>query len=109
MTKDSAKLIHALFTLYTSLYKQKYNSNITINRHKEKWAMQDVLESVGYDRTRELMVYYFDCNKPGHPLQWFFFNFDKLDDMLTKVEEDKIRRAKMREETRKMVEAEGEG
>jgi hypothetical protein len=66
--------------------------------------MQDVIESVGYDRARELLEYYFRVTKQGHPLQWFFYNFDRLDDMLLQSEEDMQRRRKLREATKKMVE-----
>jgi hypothetical protein len=66
--------------------------------------MQDVIESVGYDRARELLEYYFRVTKQGHPLQWFFYNFDRLDDMLLQSEEDTQRRRKLREATKKMVE-----
>lgn len=75
-----------------------------INRHREKWAMNDVIESVGYDRARELLEYYFHVNNSGHSLQWFFYNFDRLDDMKRKLEEDSVRRAKMRAATKAMME-----
>jgi hypothetical protein len=66
--------------------------------------MQDVIESVGYDRARGLLEYYFRVTKQGHPLQWFFYNFDRLDDMLLQSKEDDERRRKMREATKRMVE-----
>lgn len=75
-----------------------------INRHREKWAMNDVIDSVGYDRARELLNYYFRVTNPSHGLSWFFYNFDRLDDMLQKQEEDNQRRARIREKTRQMVE-----
>ena len=66
--------------------------------------MQDVIESVGYERARTLLEYYFRVTKQGHPLQWFFYNFDRLDDMLLQSDEDAQRRAKMRQDTKRMVE-----
>jgi len=104
MTKDSAKLAHALVTKYSNLYEINYNKKPTMNRHREKWAMQDVLDSVGYDRALEILEYYFSVTKPGHPLQWFYFNFDKLDEVMLKLEQDKERRQKLREQTKRMVE-----
>ena len=85
-------------------YKIKYNKTPIVNRHREKWAMNDVLESVGYDRAKELLEYYFRINKPGHTLQWFFYNFDKLDEVMIKLQQDKERRAFLLEQTKKMVE-----
>jgi hypothetical protein len=104
MTKDSAKLAHALVTKYSNMYELKYNKKITMNRHREKWAMQDVLDSVGYDRALEILEYYFSVTKPGHPLSWFYFNFDKLDEVMVKLDQDKERRQKLREQTKRMVE-----
>jgi hypothetical protein len=104
MTKDDAKFAHSLLTLYSNLYLDKYSKAVTVNRHREKWAMVDVIDSIGYERAKTLLVYYFQCNKPGHPLQWFYFNFDKLDEMLKKIEEDKDKRAKMRTATKRMME-----
>lgn len=104
MTKDSAKLAHALVTKYSNLYELKYNKKPTMNRHREKWAMQDVLDSVGYDRALEILEYYFSVTKPGHPLAWFYFNFDKLDEVMVKLDQDKERRQKLREQTKRMVE-----
>jgi len=104
MAKADAKQPYALLSLYERLYSEKYSKVARLNKFKEKWAMQDVIESVGYDRARELLEYYFRVTKQGHPIQWFFYNFDRLDDMLIQSEEDARRRQKLREATKKMVE-----
>lgn len=104
MAKADSKQPYALLSLYEKLYTEKYRKASRLNKFKEKWAMQDVIESVGYDRARELLEYYFRVTKQGHPIQWFFYNFDRLDDMLLQSQEDELRRRKMREATKKMVE-----
>jgi len=104
MAKADAKQPYALLSLYEKLYSERYSKVARLNKFKEKWAMQDVIESVGYDRARELLEYYFRVTKQGHPIQWFFYNFDRLDDMLLQSEEDTRRRQKLREATKKMVE-----
>jgi hypothetical protein len=104
MTKDNAKLAHALVTKYSDLYEIKYNKKPTINRHREKWAMNDVIDSVGYDRARELLEYYFRVTKPGHPLTFFYYNFDKMDESMVKLQQDKERREFLLAQTKKMVE-----
>ena len=104
MAKADSKQPYALLSLYEKLYTEKYSKASRLNKFKEKWAMQDVIESVGYDRARELLEYYFRVTKQGHPIQWFFYNFDRLDDMLIQSQEDELRRKKMREATKKMVE-----
>lgn len=107
MASQDSKQPYALLSLYESLYSQRYSKKPRLNKYKEKWAMADVIESIGYERSRELLEYYFKVSKQGHPLQWFFYNFDRLDDMLMQSQEDNQRRKKMREATKRMVEERG--
>ena len=93
-----------LLSQYDKLYLETYGTRPKYNKFREKWAMQDVIDSVGYDRASELIDYYFKVTKPKHPLNWFFYNFDKLDDMLNQKQLDKIKREKLREQTKRMVE-----
>ena len=104
MTKDKSKFSHALLNYYIKLYENKYGRKPIVNIYKEKWAMADVVESIGYDRAKELLDYYFTVTNPSHQLTWFFYNFDRLDDMLNKTEQDKERRAKIRAASKTMVE-----
>jgi hypothetical protein len=104
MTKDEAKLAYGLVSLYCTLYKQAYNKQAVVNKYREKWAMQDVIDSVGYDRAKTLLEYYFNMSKAGHPISWFFYNFEKLDLALQQAEEDKTRRELIRSRTKLMVE-----
>ena len=103
----NSKEPYILLTLYQNLYKEKYGRAITINKFREKWAMQDVIDSVGYTRAKELLEYYFGLTKNGHPLQFFFYNFDKMDALKIEIEKDKEKRRLLLEETKKMVEQGG--
>ncbi len=98
---------YILISLYQSLYKQKYGSVPKINKFREKWAMQDVIDSVGIDRAKDILVYYFSLPKGGHPLQFFFYNFDRMDSAIEEGEKDKERRRLLLEETKHMVERGG--
>jgi len=104
MTKDEAKLDYGLVSLYCALYKETYKKPAVVNKYREKWAMQDVIDSVGYDRAKVLLEYYFKIIKNGHPLSWFFYNFEKLNITLQQTEEDKTRRELIRAKTKSMVE-----
>jgi hypothetical protein len=86
------------------LYKDKYGKVPTINKFREKWGMQDVIDSVGFDRAKDLLSYYFTTGKPGHPIQFFYYNFDKIDQVNKEIEKDKTNRRMLREATKKMVE-----
>ena len=66
--------------------------------------MQDVIDSVGFDRARELVEYYFRTQKNGHPLSFFYYNFDKIDYLQKEIEKDKENRRTLREATKKLVE-----
>jgi hypothetical protein len=103
----NSKEPYILLTLYQNLYKEKYGRAVTINKFREKWAMQDVIDSVGYTRAKELLEYYFGLTKNGHPLQFFFYNFDKMDALKIEIEKDKEKRRLLLEETKKMVEQGG--
>ena len=95
---------YILIGLYETLYFQKYGKKPRLNKFREKWAMQDVIDSVGYDRARELLEYYFKTSKNGHPLNFFFYNFDRIDQVESDMRRDKQNRAMLREQTKKLVE-----
>ena len=97
---------YVLISLYQSLYKDRYGKPVKLNKFREKWAMQDVIDSVGFNRAKELIEYYFRTNKSGHPLQFFFYNFDKIDRLQLEIEKDKENRKVLREATKKLVEGE---
>ena len=69
--------------------------------------MQDVIDSVGIERAKDILVYYFSLHKSGHPLQFFFYNFDRMDSAIEEGKRDKERRRLLLEETKHMVERGG--
>jgi hypothetical protein len=98
------KMPYVLIGLYENLYFEKYNKKPRINKFREKWAMQDVIDSVGVDKAKELLVYYFKTTKSGHPLSFFFYNFDKLDYLKTEREKDAKHRKLLLQATKELVE-----
>lgn len=108
MVKEDIKTPHVLLSIYEKLYQNKYNQKPKYNKYKEKWAMQDVIDSVGFDRAVELLNYYFKIDRPNHQLQWFLYNFDKLDDVLHQLNLDKLNRERIFLATKKMVEENSE-
>ena len=103
----NSKEPYILLSLFQNLYKEKYGKAPSINKFREKWAMQDVIDSVGFDRAKELLEYYFKLTKHGHTIQFFLYNFDKMDTVRTEIEKDKEKRRLLLEETKKMVEQGG--
>jgi hypothetical protein len=106
MGKEENQQAYILIGVYQQLWKSKYGKVVVVNRYKRKWDLLDVVETIGYDRAREVMEYYFTCNKPGHPLEWFLSNFDKLDVSMKKLQEDKVKRTLVRARTKQLVEEE---
>jgi hypothetical protein len=102
--KNADKYPHALISFFCACYKTRYNKNPVLNRYRQKWAMVDVIDDIGYDRARKLIEYYFKLDKPNHSIDWFAFNFEKLDLALRQQEEDKTRRELIRAKTKSMVE-----
>ena len=49
---DNNKLPYILLTDYSNLYKSKYGKAPRINKFREKWAMQDVIDSIGFDKAQ---------------------------------------------------------
>ena len=98
---------YILITLYQSLYKDKYGSVPKMNKFREKWAMKDLIDSVGFNRAKELLEYYFMLPKGGHPLHFFMYNFDRIDSAMIESDKDKERRRLLLEETKHLVERGG--
>lgn len=100
----SEKEPYVLIGLYENLYNEKYGKKPRLNKFREKWAMQDVIDSVGFDKAKELLVYYFKTTKSGHPISFFFYNFDKLDYVKTEREKDENHRRLLLKATKELVE-----
>lgn len=92
-----------LLSQFGLLYRERYGSVPKMNRFKEKYAMKDVVESVGFERATELMSYYFKTARHSHTLDWFKYNFDKLDSILEELAEDEVKKQHMRDETARRV------
>ena len=95
---------YILLSLYSNLYEEAYRSKPTINRYKEKWAMQDVIDSIGFERSKNVLEYYFQTGKNRHPLNFFYNNFERIENMMMQIKEDKVNRSRLLQETKRMIE-----
>lgn len=96
---------NGLISYYSKLYQERYKTSPKINRYKEKWGMIDVIDSLdgGYERAKRLLEYYFTLNKSGHPIQWFLYNFERMDALLIELEAEQEKREAWRKETAERV------
>ena len=102
MAKSFTKAFELIAT-YQSLYQQKYNRPIQVNKYKEKWAASDLIEDFGFETVTNTLVYYFKTSKDNHPITWFYNNFDTLNDNRIAQEKDDILRAERRKQTQQIV------
>lgn len=94
---------YELMDLFLLEYKQKYKKPLTINRYKEKWGFQDMIDSLGWERAVEVVRYFFKTTNPHTPTVLFNI-FDRLDKALLLRDKDREDRAKIRQQTKERVE-----
>jgi hypothetical protein len=94
-----SKQANALINLYASHYLDKYSSQPTLNRFREKWGFQSMIEDLGYGRAQEVIAYYFKTGRLGHPVQYLLYNYDKLNIILREIAEDEITREELKAAT----------
>lgn len=99
----SKKQIHALIGYFLTKYALRYKRELQINRFREQWAFDSMITDLGYERALEVIDYYFEMKKPGHPLQYLLYNYDKISVTIKELADDEEDRRKLREETEKRV------
>jgi hypothetical protein len=97
------KQANALITLYIAEYKHKYQRDPVINRYREKWGFISMVEDLGYERSREVVEYYFKTGRVGHPVNGLLQNYDRLHKILTEITKDDEERERLRRETEERV------
>lgn len=93
------KQVNALISLYIKCYRDKHKSDPTLNRYREKWGFNSMLEDLGYERAREVIEYYFSTGANGHTVQKLLQNYDRYSRTLTEIAHDAEEREKLRRET----------
>ena len=98
MVKATAQQCHALTTYYISRYKEVFDKAPLANRNKARWGFEAMLMDYNTGSVRELIDYYIEhYERPT--LDWFLFNYEKVDEAKQEFEEQKAIAAKRRQET----------
>lgn len=105
--RQKAKQAHALLSRYERLYRENQSRRITFNRYAAKWGMMDVIDSVGVDRAAELLDYFFTTKGEDKSIEYFYRNFDKMDNNERLQREDRQRRAELRRQTEQRIRESG--
>lgn len=92
-----------LLTLYVSLYQKKYNKTPEMNRFKQQWGFRGMYEDLGRAQAVKVVEYYFRTSRPGHPIDYLLYNYEKLNRILTEIEKDARDREQWRKETEQRV------
>jgi hypothetical protein len=93
----------ALLSLYEKCFLERYGRKPILNRYRDKWGMLDMIHSIGYPRSQEIIEYYFKTGKSNHPLSYLFNNFDNIDRFYEQSEIDRMKRLELLKKTKEVV------
>jgi hypothetical protein len=100
----TAQDCHKLTTYYEKKYKEKYKTAAVVNRNTARWGFDSILKGISPEETKELLDYWFSADSTQrHPLQWFFYNYDKLIAARSEQSEDDALRDNLRKKTEQRV------
>jgi hypothetical protein len=103
MAKATAQQCHALTTYFINKTKEVSGKAPKVNRNKARWAFEAVLMDYTPVEVHGLIDYYVDhYEEPS--IEWFLYNYEKVDMAKQEFEDNKILTAKRREETRQRLE-----
>lgn len=97
---------YVLLWQFEKCYEERYGRKPVMNKFRDKMAMSDVIDTVGFDRAQALINYYFSLNRDSHKLSFFLFNFDKMNVAEKEHAKDRQNIKRLMEETKRMVEEE---
>lgn len=103
MSTAKKNLHYGLLDLYLLEYQSKLGRKPVVNRYKEKWGFVDMIDSIGYDRSVEVIKFFFQTNRSNYTTNALFNDFDTLDRALTERDIDRERRKRIARETEKRV------
>lgn len=96
---------NALVTLFIDTYKAKFGMRPEkINRYRDRWGFQAMIEDLGYDRSKEVIAFYMETNRPIHDVSGLLNNYDRINTIMKDKAEDEAARQRLREESRIRVE-----
>lgn len=98
-----AQQANALITKYVKLYTDKHGKAPVINRYRERWGFQSIIEDLGRADANKVVEYYFTYKRADHPVQELLRSYDELHKNRLADEKDIQDREKLRIETARRV------
>ena len=103
MVKPTAQACHALTTYFKTAFKEVVGREPVVSRNKARWWFESILMDYKSDQARELIDFYLS-HYDNPDLEWFAYNYDKVDtNMQERMRAEDVAR-KRREETEKRLE-----
>lgn len=103
MAKPTPQQCHALTTYFINAYEKRFSKAAVVNRNRARWGFESLLMDYSPVVARDMIDFY--INHWDDPtLDWFLFNYDKVDVAKTEHDAQELSRAKRRAETAKRLE-----
>jgi hypothetical protein len=103
MAAPSAQACHALTTYYINKYQEVLNKQPVVNRNKAKAGASGLLMDHTPSEARELVDYYIE-HWEDPKIQWFFYNYEVVEQALIEHNEKVIQQAARRKQTQERLE-----
>lgn len=97
------KYANILLAKYMKNYEARYGRVPEMNRFRDKWGFRGMYEDLGSNQAERVVDYYFRTSRPGHPLSYLLYNYDKLNKILLELDKDAENRIRLRKETEERV------
>jgi len=104
MAKATAQQCHALTTYYIDKYTEVVGQKPLVNRNKSKWGFEAMLVDYTPAQARELIDHYIDHYAERPTIEWFLFNYEKVDEAMQDYAARKVATAKRLKETQRRAE-----
>ena len=100
--QDGFKLI----SLFVGLYEKKYGHKPKgLNRYRDAHGFMAMIDDLGQQEAEGVVRYYIErTEKPGHPISFLLFNYDKLWQSIEEQVAEEERREELRRETQRRME-----
>lgn len=102
MTKPTAQQCHAMTTYFSSQYAEKVGKPAVFNRNKARWSWESLLMDYTPGQARELVDFYLE-HWPDPNLDWFFYNYEKVDQAIADHNQEEEARKARRAMTQKRL------
>lgn len=103
MAKPTAQQVHALISYYISSYEKVVGKKPVVNRNKVRYWLESMLMDYTGEQARELIDHYLN-HWEDPTIDWFAFNYEKVDVAKQEYERNKVSAAVRRKETKQKLE-----